>query len=227
MRVMDETALPLTDATLTALAQELLGRAATLDGGRRLLLGIAGIPGSGKSTLAERLAARLGEPAALVPMDGFHLTNAALEARGLRERKGAPETFDAEGYLALLRRFRDAAEHGPFPIYDRAVHEPVLPGDAAHRVDRRTRIVLSEGNYLLLDEPVWCELASVLDETWWLDTPVERARQWIMQRHRAVGRSPEEAARRYAHDARNVERVLGHRRAPDRVVRWPVEASEA
>lgn len=219
-------AVTLTDEAIDALARELCrwGREA---GGRRPIVGIAGVPGAGKSTFAERLLARTAGEAALVPMDGFHWPNDRLREWGLLERKGAPETFDAHGYIATLERFADASQRGPFPIYDRARHEPVVPAESPHLVTDRTRVVLTEGNYLLLDEPPWRALARLLDETWWLATPLPRARRWMMQRHRAVGRTQAEAERRWVYDARNAARVVDHQRTPDRVLAWPGEGDEA
>ena len=214
----------LTDGALDRLAAELCQRAER-GAAQRVIVGIAGVPGSGKSTLAGRLheAVRETERAAavLIPMDGFHLSNERLAALDLSGRKGAPETFDASGYIATLRRFRNAADTGRFPVYDRMCHEPVWPGDDASRVTADTRLILTEGNYLLLDESPWRELADVLDETWWLDTPMETARQWITKRHRAVGRTQTDAERRWHNDRQNAQRVLQAMRAPDRVLRWP------
>lgn len=212
-------AVTLTDEAIASLAGELVRRGRAMRG-ERLLVGIAGIPGSGKSTLAERLTAHMAEGAALVPMDGFHLTNAQLAAAGLAERKGAPETFDALRYIATLRRFRDPATTGAFPIYDRSLHEPVVPGDGPHLVTAQTHVILTEGNYLLLDERPWRALGEVLEETWWLGTPIERARRWIKQRHQAVGRSEAEAERRTGYDVGNMRRVLARMREPERVVCW-------
>ncbi|MFW6060808.1 MAG: hypothetical protein ACODAQ_11555 [Phycisphaeraceae bacterium] len=218
----DTMPVMLDDQVIEQLARELTGRAAALVD-RRLLVGIAGVPGAGKSTLAQRLLTAVheaGAAAALVPMDGFHLTSAELRARGLVERKGAMETFDAERYIATLKRFRAAGVAGPVPIYDRTRHEPVVPGDPAQHVQVETRLILTEGNYLLLNEPPWSVLAEVLDETWWLDTPVDRAQRWLMQRHRAGGRSEDEVRQRCGNDRRNAERVVQRSRAPDRVVCW-------
>lgn len=147
------------------------------------LLGITGAPGVGKSTLAAALADALGLP--VVPMDGFHYADVELTRRGLLERKGAPETFDAEGYAALLSRIR-AGEEVVAPVFERELEQPIagalwVPGSGT---------VLTEGNYLLLDEPRWHGVRAQLDEVWHLrlDEDVRRAR--LIARHEAFGKSP-------------------------------------
>lgn len=216
--------ITLTGETMDRLARDLVDRAAKATD-QRLILGIAGIPGSGKSTLAWRFAKLINNikplSVALAPMDGFHLSNAVLKERGLIERKGAPETFDIAGYLQLLADCRDAANVFQCPRYDRTVHEPVRDGDPLYVVDHETRIVITEGNYLLLNEPPWSELAQILTVTWWLDTPAQTARRWIMARHAAVGRSNEEAEDRYANDLANTRLILNNLRPADCIVNWP------
>ena len=123
----------------------------------RVLIAIAGPPGSGKSTVAARLQQSLqsrGTPCGLVPMDGFHLDNDTLRARGLLARKGAPETFDVAGVAALIDRF---AEEGavPIPVFDREADRVIEDGD---QVAADERYVIVEGNYLFLDAPGWKEL---------------------------------------------------------------------
>lgn len=220
-----EPAITLTGETMDRLARDLVDRAAKATD-QRLILGIAGIPGSGKSTLALRFAELINnrnpQSATLAPMDGFHLSNAVLKERGLIERKGAPETFDVAGYLQLLAACREAASVLQCPHYDRTAHEPVCDGDPLYVVDRETRIVITEGNYLLLNEPAWSELAQILTITWWLDTPVETARRWIMARHAAVGRSAAEAEERYANDLANTRLILDNLRPADHIVNWPM-----
>jgi pantothenate kinase len=188
----------------------------------RYVLGIAGIPGSGKSTLAGQLVARLNEHgcdggAALVPMDGFHLTNARLDQLDLRQRKGAPETFDVHRYVELLSMARrEPAASMYFPVYDRSLHEPVLRETDSQRIDADTRIILTEGNYLLLDIDPWRRLADVLDECWLLDTSIEQARSWIIARHVRGGRPAEHAQAHYeAVDLPNSRLILRHMRSPD------------
>lgn len=159
------------------------------------LLGITGSPGVGKSTLAAALAVRLG--ARVVPMDGFHYADVELRRRGLLARKGAPETFDAEGYAALLTRVRERRTgEAPVlaPAFERSLEQPLagavaVPGSAA----QETGPVVTEGNYLLLDEPRWTAVRDRLDVVWHVvvDEPLRRER--LLARHVAHGRTPSEA----------------------------------
>lgn len=180
--------------------------------GRRAVVGIGGVAGSGKSTLAGRLAERVGGTV-VFGLDGFHLPNARLRELGRYERKGAPDTYDAEGFVRMLQRYQDASVNGPYPVYDRQrTHEPVT---APRPVDGAVRLIVAEGQFVLLDRPPWDRLAGLLDESWFLDTPVDRARGWILQRHTATGRTAAEALVKYENDLRNAGTVLAHLRAPD------------
>ncbi|MFA9479388.1 hypothetical protein ACERK3_13945 [Phycisphaerales bacterium AB-hyl4] len=212
------------DEAIVELARSLVerGRAAAA---RRVIVGIAGVPGSGKSTLAARLRAAVEAEAAglavVVAMDGFHMTNAALRSAGLASRKGSPETFEAARYVALLRRCRDCEHVERVPIYDRAVHEPRLSDEPGCAVTRATRVIITEGNYVLLDREPWSELADVLDEGWLLDVPAAWARAWLLERHMRTGRSRAEAERKCEGDALNAGLVRSGSRAADRVLCWP------
>jgi pantothenate kinase len=133
-------------------------------GGPRWLLGISGSPGAGKSTLAAFLAERLGGRAAHVPMDGFHLADVELARQGILDRKGAPETFDALGYAALLGRLRSRPADTVYaPGFDRTLEQPLA---GAIFVPATVEVVVTEGNYLLLDDPGWREVRARLDEVW-------------------------------------------------------------
>ncbi|MFZ4719887.1 MAG: nucleoside/nucleotide kinase family protein [Ilumatobacteraceae bacterium] len=174
-------------------------------GGR--VLGIAGPPGAGKSTVAERLLLHYGTRAALLPMDGFHFANEELHRLGLAHRKGAPDTFDVEGYLAALGRVRGREHDVLVPRFHREIEEPVAN---AIRIDVDADLVITEGNYLLLGAGRWGDVAALLDERWLLrpDEVVRRAR--LVARHEAHGRSATEARSWVDEvDQPNAELVLG------------------
>ncbi len=191
-------------------------------GGGRAVLGVCGVPGAGKSTLVEALVEEVGRrcgPGFVghVPMDGYHLADVQLERLGLRGRKGAPETFDALGYAALLRRLReDAARDAYAPGFERTLEQPlagavVVPGGA--------RLVVTEGNYLLLDQPEWLEARAALDAVWFVDIDDEVRLERLVARHVAFGKSPAEAAAWVAAvDEPNAAVVRAGRESADRVV---------
>jgi pantothenate kinase len=183
----------------------------------RAVLGIAGAPGAGKSTLAERLVAAIGPAAAWVPMDGFHLADAALDRLGLRSAKGAPDTFDGWGYLALLRRLAAETGHPVYaPDFERTLEQP-LAGSIA--VDPPVRLVVTEGNYLLYDAPGWSDLLPLLDEVWYVEQDEGTRLARLVARHVAHGKTPD-AAHRWATgpDQANAELVARTRAAADVLV---------
>ena len=199
--------------------EELVERVRSLTDVGRVVLGICGPPGAGKSTLAGWLAGIFTpDTARLVPMDGFHLSNAALRAQGLEDRKGAPETFDADGYAALLTRVRRAEEPVVYaPDYDRAHGEPIA---AVVAVEREVPLVLTEGNYLLSDGPGWTRARRQMDEVWFVDVDPDLRRRRLVERHVRFGRSPEAAARWVdAVDEVNAGLVAEVRERADLVVR--------
>jgi pantothenate kinase len=159
------------------------------DPSRRFLFGIAGPPGSGKSTLAADVGRQLD--AVIVPMDGFHLPNATLDARGLRAVKGAPETFDADAFVAAVRRLAAADEDVRLPDFDRGVDEPVSDRIVVRAVDA---IVIVEGNYLLLDSEPWVSLRTTFDAVGHLDVDPRLRIERLVDRHVRFGRSRAEAA---------------------------------
>ncbi|WP_281859097.1 AAA family ATPase [Litoreibacter halocynthiae] len=155
--------------------------------GRRLIA-VAGPPASGKSTLAEQLADIL-PGAAVVPMDGFHLDNDVLSERGLLGRKGAPQTFDAPGFVDLVEALR-APVTLSYPTFDRS-RDRVVPDGGEVKADRKTVIV--EGNYLLLDSTPWDQLHKLWDVSIFLDVPLDVLRERLLQRWRDHGYSEAEA----------------------------------
>ncbi len=180
-------------ATLPVLPAEALTRARALAVlGQRRLLGLVAAPGAGKSTLAQLLAQALEGVAQVVPMDGFHLAQSELERLNRADRKGAPDTFDSAGYVALLRRLRQpqAGETVYAPAFRREIEEPVA---GAIAIPASVPLVVTEGNYLLLDVPHWREAAALLDEVWYLDVDDGLRRERLLRRHVAYGRSPEAA----------------------------------
>ena len=190
------------------------------DKGRRRLLGIVGPPGAGKSTIAAQLADALGPAACVVvPMDGFHLAQAALERLGRADRKGAPDTFDAAGYVALLRRLRAGVPDETVwaPAFRREIEEPIagaiaVPGDVP--------LVITEGNYLLDDDGAWADVRRFLDEVWYVDVDDAVRVPRLVARHVAFGRTPGAAADWVARsDEVNAARVKAARHRADRVVR--------
>ncbi|WP_406498619.1 nucleoside/nucleotide kinase family protein [Streptomyces sp. NBC_00846] len=187
--------------------------------GHRRILGIAGPPGAGKSTLAARLVDALDGLAVLVPMDGFHLAQAELERLGRAGRKGAPDTFDAAGYTALLRRLRHPEPETTVyaPAFDRALEEPIA---GAVPVPPDVPLVVTEGNYLLHDEGGWAPVRGLLDEAWFLDLEPALRVQRLVDRHVRFGRPRPYAERWVAEsDESNARLVERGRSRADLVVR--------
>lgn len=210
------------DTASVAIAPDVIAAARALVApGQRRLLGIVGAPASGKSTLAEALVAALGdETACAVPMDGFHLAQATLDRLGRAGRKGAPDTFDAAGYCALLSRIRTAfADETVYaPGFYRSLEEPIA---ASIAVAPTTPLVITEGNYLLLDTPPWPAVAAALDAVWFLDVAEARREAWLAARHQRFGRSEAEAwAWIAATDRPNAERIEATAARADRELIW-------
>ncbi|WP_144765145.1 nucleoside/nucleotide kinase family protein [Curtobacterium sp. 9128] len=190
--------------------------------GGRSVIGVAGAPGAGKSTLARRVVAavddRLGAGTAVqVPMDGFHLANAALDALGRHDRKGAIDTFDAHGYVALVRRLVAADEPVVWaPDFDRRVDEPVAGSIA---VQQTAALVVTEGNYLLDETEPWAVLPDLLTETWWCQVDDGIRLDRLVGRHMRHGRD-HEAAMRWATevDGVNAARVAATASRASRIV---------
>ncbi|PNY79868.1 nucleoside/nucleotide kinase family protein [Deinococcus koreensis] len=185
--------------------------------GQRRILGITGAPAAGKSTVCAALAAALGEDAAVVPMDGFHLANGELVRLGRRDRKGAPDTFDAGGYAALLDRVRQERESTVYaPLFDRSLEESI---GSAVPVFAHTPLIITEGNYLLLDGEAWRRARAAIDVVWYLDLPDEVRVARLVRRHESHGRSRDEAvAWAQQVDQRNAELIAGTRNRADLIV---------
>ncbi|MFF8383031.1 nucleoside/nucleotide kinase family protein [Streptomyces kanasensis] len=200
-------------AVLTTRARQLAST------GPRRILGLAGAPGAGKSTLAARLVDGLGGLAVLVPMDGFHLAQAELERLGRAARKGAPDTFDAAGYAALLARLR-APEPGVTvyaPAFDRDLEEPVA---GSVPVPPDLPLVVTEGNYLLHDDSAWAPVRELLDEVWFVETDDRLRVRRLVERHVAHGKDRARAERWVREsDEANARLVAAGRDRADLVVR--------
>ncbi|WP_310135044.1 nucleoside/nucleotide kinase family protein [Leifsonia shinshuensis] len=163
----------------------------------RVVLGIAGSPGSGKTTLARTVAAGVNRLAGAgtavhLPMDGFHLANATLDALGRHDRKGAIDTFDGWGFAALLERVLAERTNPVYaPSFERTVDEPVA---GAIPIPPGTRLVVAEGNYLLVDQDPWSRIPALLAESWFVATPEDERMRRLVDRHTRHGRTPEAAA---------------------------------
>ena len=169
----------------------------------RRIIGVAGSPGAGKTTLVKALVQALVTTAtsdekpdgwvAHVPMDGFHLADVELARLGRLQRKGAPDTFDAAGCAALMRRIRDTYDTGETvyaPAFDRDIEQPVA---GCIPVLPDCQLVLTEGNYLLLDDPAWRPVRAQLDEAWFLDADEDVRHSRLVERHIRFGKEPNHA----------------------------------
>ncbi len=196
---------------------ELVRRASALASARRRVLGIVGLPGSGKSTLAAQVVDAVGPAARNVPMDGFHLATSELQRLGRAGRKGAPDTFDTAGYVALLQRLRDGSSGDVYaPEYRRELEEPVA---GALLVDAGASLVVTEGNYLLHDRDGWEPVRSLLDEVWYVDMAEQVRLDLLVERHVRFGKTPERArAWATGSDQANAELVASTRHRADLVV---------
>jgi pantothenate kinase len=204
---------------VTESTAELAERARRLvaDGGRRIL-GITGSPGAGKSTLCAALLEALGDDAQLFGMDGFHLANQELARLGRSDRKGAPDTFDVDGYVALLRRLRVQGDEPIYgPVFDRGLEESI---GSAVPIDPRTRLVITEGNYLLLPDDGWGQVRGCLDAAWYLDIDPTLREDRLVRRRQLFGHSLADSQSWVAAvDRRNAAVVESTRGAADLVVR--------
>jgi len=217
------TTLDTTETTFSELANR--ARALATEGARTVL-GITGAPGAGKTTLAERLVREIGpEVAVLVSMDGYHLANTVLHDLNRHPRKGAWDTFDAHGYVKMIERIRAQRDHvsqgteGTIyaPHFRRDLEEPV---GSAIAVRPETPLVITEGNYLLLDVEPWAQARRVIDHIWFLAPPESQRMDQLIRRHERFGRSAEEARERsLGSDQRNAEIIMSTAARADLVVR--------
>lgn len=197
--------------------------------GQRLLIAVAGAPGSGKSTMADAIRDALiarGIGAEALGMDGFHLDDAILIARGWRPRKGAPHTYDIAGFAHLLSRLRANEEPEiTIPIFDRDLE---LSRNCARIIPQTTELLVVEGNYLLLDQPGWRDLAPLFDLTVSLDIPAEVLRERLLARWRHHGMAEADLpAKIEGNDMPNAMTVITESRPADLVLSLDELAMEA
>ncbi len=185
---------------------------------KRFVVALAGPPGAGKSTLAEQLSGLFPEGSAIVvPMDGFHYDDIILNARGMRARKGAPETFDFHGFETLLKRIRANDSEIAIPVFDRTIE---LARAGAAIIAQDIKFVLVEGNYLLLDEEPWSRLAPLFDFSVYVDVSREELDRRLVKRWDKHGKTREEArAWIDSNDMPNIDRVIQRRRPADLVLK--------
>lgn len=205
--------------------QQLLARAeALLDRPGRSLLGIAGAPGAGKSTISdwllEHLLGDFPRQVALVPMDGYHLAQSVLRSRGLVDRKGAPDTFDGVGFVAMLHQLRFQTSRELFaPSYERGLNDAIA---GAIAIPSQTRLVITEGNYLLLDDPPWDEVPSLLDEIWFVELEQDERLRRLTARHVRFNDDPALAERRATgNDERNARLIASGSQRSTLVIEHP------
>lgn len=202
-------------AALSDLVSDLV--ALVVHTGTRCVLGVTGPPGAGKSTLASRIVnvAESTMAATVAPMDGFHRANRELGAMGLGDLKGVPDSFDAIAFVDHLHRLRSAAEGVTWPTYDRTKQE-VIPGGKI--ITQGHRLVVVEGNYLLLDMPPWDRVRPLLDVVWYLDAPLSVISERLLERHMR-GRTEDAAREKVAStDLPNASLVAATRHLADLVI---------
>jgi fructokinase len=195
----------MTTPDVTTLVAQIVDRIKSLSGTGRRMIALAGPPAAGKSTVAKELVTKLGEAATLVPMDGFHYSNDILDAKGLRARKGAPETFDLAGFKSLLSRLK-AEPTVAVPTFDRTLDCSI---GSSRLVEAAQQIIVVEGNYLLLDERGWRDLATFWDMSVFLEVPVDTLKKRLIERWLTHGFNQEDAEKKAnSNDIPNAMRVV-------------------
>ena len=195
--------------------------------GNRRIIGICGPPGAGKSTLADALCTALNQQqpdcAVIVPMDGFHLSNEQLEPLGLLPLKGIPSTFDAAGFVDLLSVIKDgglSAETPPIlcPAFDRSIESTV---QGAIAVLPQHRIVITEGNYLLLEDNPWSQIKTICDSIYYVDVPLEVLHPRLVERHKQGGKTTVQAEEKVAStDLPNAKLVETTKHHASQILAW-------
>jgi len=180
-----------TSITLLTSLEEVVTRAKSLMGGERKIVGVIGKPGAGKSTLSGQLIEQLGDQAAILNMDGYHLSNLALRELGRADRKGAPDTFDALGFTAILQRVKnEVGQNIYFPVFDRSIEESIA---AQGVITPEIKLVITEGNYLLHNENNWGGVKKLLDESWFIEVDDQLRIERLVDRHHKFGKSKVDA----------------------------------
>ena len=180
-----------TSITLLTSLEEVVTRAKSLMGGERKIVGVIGKPGAGKSTLSAQLIKHLGNQAAILNMDGYHLSNLALRELGRADRKGAPDTFDALGFTAILQRVKnEVGQNIYFPVFDRSIEESIA---AQGVITPEIKLVITEGNYLLHNENNWGGVKKLLDESWFIEVDDQLRIERLVDRHHKFGKSKVDA----------------------------------
>lgn len=188
----------------------------------RYLLGLAGAPASGKSTFSAQLVDGINRKlnkdiAVVVPMDGYHFSNEVLDQMGLKPLKGIPSTFDAQGFVDLIKRLKSETNKSVFaPLFDRSIEASIENGI---EIANHHEIIVSEGNYLLLNEKPWNELSNLFDEIWFIDATEEKLMPRLLARHKECGRNPEESkAKIESTDLPNAKLIDDTKSRADRVI---------
>ncbi len=170
---------------------EVVNRAQSLMSGERKVIGLIGKPGAGKSTLSAQLIEQLGDQAAILNMDGYHLSNLALRELGRADRKGAPDTFDALGFTEILQRVKNKVDQNIyFTVFDRAIEESIA---AQGVITPEIKLVITEGNYLLHNENNWGGVKKLLDESWFIEVDDQIRIERLVSRHHKFGKSNADA----------------------------------